>query len=256
MKKFALLLLAAPLALAACGSSTKAQVNATAKVVPVAYVTHAATKTAALKSEHVVLTGKISGGGQTNYLHGSGDFANSPLRGSFGLSLADGSDMQREVLTGATLYIRAPWTLGHQRSDTPWGKVDGAQVKKALHSIEGLAQNPVEFLRQIAAAGSVRSLGTEKVDGVETTHYQAANLDISKLSRWGTTGRRTYGPIDVWVGKRDGYVYRESVSVSSTDGGHRSGYAFRADFSRFNEAVKVTVPPTSETSDIGKGFWP
>ena len=36
-------------------------------------------------------------------------------------------------------------------------------------------------MQQLEAAGSVKSVGTETIDGVETTHYHVANLDLSKL---------------------------------------------------------------------------
>src|SRR5580765_3115555 len=100
MRRFALLLLAAPLVLAACGSgSPKAQLTAD----PLAYVMHAATKTAALTSEHMVMTGRITGGRQSSSVGGSGDFANSPLKGSFVIAVSGaGQDFTiKEVLAGS-----------------------------------------------------------------------------------------------------------------------------------------------------------
>jgi hypothetical protein len=76
-----------------------------------------------------------------------------------------------------------------------------------------------------------------------------------------TTGRRatlkgvrevTVGPINVWIGKSDGYVYREtvSVSVSATVPAQSGSWGMRVDFSKFNEPVSVSVPPASETADM------
>ena len=85
MRKFALLLVAAPLVLAACGGSHQGATH----VDPLAYVKDSAQKTADLPSEHMLLAGTVSAGGpmMNVAMHGSGDFATATKRGQMALGL-------------------------------------------------------------------------------------------------------------------------------------------------------------------------
>ena len=247
MRKFAILLLAAPLALAACGSSSEVQAD------PVAYVKHAAVKTADLKSEHMELTGTIDAGSQTISLQGSGDFANHPAKGSSTLSMSGAGQSfgMKEVEAGNTVYVSFPALMEHLGSNKTWAKVDLAQLSKATH-LSFLSQDPAQYFAQLEAAGSVKSLGTETVDGTETTRYQIPNLDLSKLPQVARLAAQAHTKvgIDVWIGKSDGYVYRESVTVTASEGHQSATFTGRVDFSKFNEPVTVNVPPASETFDM------
>jgi hypothetical protein len=255
MRKLTFLLLVAPLALAACGGSSSTQLN----VDPVVYVKHAATKTADLKSEHMVMTGTIGAAGQSISLQGHGDFANSPPKGSFTMSLSGmGQNLaMNEVIEGTTFYVSSPAFAGKLPAGKTWVKADLAQLGKStgINYSSLMSQSPTQILGKLQAAGSVRSLGTETIDGVATTHYQVTKIDISKLPQGGkiqALAHPTYGPVDVWIGNSDGYVYRESLSFSYSVQGQSASMTMRVDLSKFNEAVTATVPPASKTLDIGK----
>ena len=249
MRKLALLLVAAPLALAACGSSSATGVKADA----VAYVRQAGTKTADLKSMHMALTEDVTAAGQKITLDGSGDFASNPLRGTFALSTSGGIGSMREVFDGTNVYVNAEALSTHLPAGKTWLKANLAQLGKATH-LSLMSQNPKQVLEQLAAGGSVKSLGTETIDGVTTTHYQVSDLEVSKLSMLPKALRNsnaTVGPIDVWIGNGDGYVYRLTLSVDATEGGQSASVDLRVDLSKFNEPVHVTIPPESETVGMG-----
>jgi hypothetical protein len=254
MKKIALLLIAAPLALAACGGGSNSAVTGD----PVAYVKHAATKTADLTSEHMVMTGTMNAAGQPISIQGSGDFANSPLKGSFAMTVsAMGQNVaMNEVMDGTATYVSSPAFTGRLPAGKTWIKADLAQLGRStgLNYSSLMSQGPTQLVGQLEAAGSVQNFGTETVDGVETTHYQVTKLDVSKLPQGAkikALAHPKYGTVDVWIGNDDGYVYRQSMSVSYSAQGQRGSMKMRVDFSKFNEPVTVTVPPASKTVDVG-----
>jgi hypothetical protein len=253
MKKIALLLVVAPLVLAACGGSSKSVVV----IDPVAYVKHAAMKTADLKSEHMAMTGNISAAGQTISLTGNGDYTNTPLKGSFAISMsAIGQNLSmNEVVDGTTFYVSSPMFSSRLPAGKTWVKADLSQLGKStgLNDSSLTSQSPAQMLARLEAAGSVQSLGAETIDGVETTHYRITELDISRLPQGAkieALAHPTYGPVDVWIGNSDGYVYRESLSASYSVQEQSGSMKARVDFSKFNEPVSVSVPPASETVDM------
>lgn len=253
MKRFALLLLALPLALAACGGgSPVAQVHAD----PLAFVKQSAHKTAALTSEHMTMTVTGSVAGQNISMQGSGDFTNRPLQGAMTISMSMlGQSLQMNAVeTGTTMYMQSPMFTSQLPSGKTWMKLDmqKAGSKMGIDYSSLMSQSPTAALAQLGAAGSVKSIGTETIDGVETTHYQVTNLDLSKLpqgAKLEALAHPKYGPIDVWIGNKDGYVYRQSGSFTYSVMGQSASMTMRVDLSKFGENVNVTVPPASEVYD-------
>jgi len=250
MKKSALLLIVAPLALAACGGG-----SAQVKVDPVAYVRHSAQKTAAVPSEHMVLTGSVSAADIN--ISASGDFANTPARGSLVASFsAPGlSANLHEVVDGRWFYASSPYLYSRLPAGKTWVKIDLAKPGrvKGMNYLGLTSQTPEQALGTLEAAGTVTKVGAERIHGAPTTHFRVDHLDISKLpdgGKLGALGSATYGPIDVWIGNADGYVYRETVSFSILVSGVKVSMTMTTDFSKFGEVVHLTVPPASETVEL------
>ena len=65
-----------------------------------------------------------------------------------------------------------------------------------------MGQTPADVLKQLQrTATPVKTIGTETIDGVETTHYRAA-IDTRKIpaaDKFQKLTRSVYKPIDVWV---------------------------------------------------------
>ena len=261
MKKFALLLLAAPLVLAACGGGSS---NAQVKADPVAYVRHSAQKTAGMPSEHMTMSMTVSVAGQNVAVQGSGDYVNSPPKGTFAMST---SLMGRHVTfsaveAGTTIYMQSPLFTSQLPYGKTWMKLD-LQKAEAAHGIDYsslMSRSPAQTVQQLEAAGAVKSLGTETIDGVQTTHYQVTNLDISKMpqgAKLQALAHPKYGPIDVWIGNEDGYVHRESLSFSYSVMGQSASMSMRVDLSNFGENVNVAIPPANTVFDatsLASGF--
>jgi len=251
MKKIALLVLAAPLALAACGGSSSAKV----KVDPVAYVKHAARKTAQT-SEHATLTAKMNMGPVSLAMNGAGDFSFAQHGGSMtmNVSVMGQSLKMREILAGTTIYVSSPLFASSLPAGKTWMKLDLAALGKAAHldMSSMLSQSPAQNLQRLEAAGTVTEVGAETIDGVATTHYRVTKVDLSKLlpgAKIPALGKFKYGPIDVWIGNSNGYVARETMSLNAAAAGHSVTMKMTANYSKFGEAVHVTVPPASQTVD-------
>lgn len=250
-----LLLLVAPLALVACGGGGKQQVTGP-KLDPVAFVRHAAHSTAAAPSEHVTMNGTTSVAGTTATIKGTGDFRNAKLLGSMhaSFSAAGTSGQIDEVLSGTSLYMSSPLFSGLLPSGKTWAKLDfqKALASKGINFSQLLGQTPAQSLKQLAAAGEVTKVGTETIDGVETTHYRA-HIDPSKLPQGAKIEALThakYGATDIWIGNSDGYIHRTTEAYSYSASGRSVSTRLTMDFSKFGESVHVTVPPASETYDM------
>lgn len=219
----ALIVLALPLS--ACGSSSD----------PVA---KAATKATAAGSEHIVLTGTATTGGETVRMSGAGDFQSTPKLGAMHMSVqVQGKRIAMdEVLRGWTVYMRSPLFASVLPAGKTWGAVDLRKAGKrfGVDTSQYAQQDPTDILGALRQAGSVKKVGSATVDGVDTTHYRAT-VHLAKVA--GAV------PIDVWI-DNDDLVRRMKTSYAST--------SMQMDFSKYGEPVSVQVPSANDTVDMTK----
>jgi hypothetical protein len=242
MKLFAPLLVAAPLALAACGSST-AQVSD-----PLSYVKQAAKKTAQT-SHHVTTAGAFAG--MTSA--GSGDFSSNARAGSFADTEAVYGHTTKftDVVSGSSVYE----ILKGLPAGKKWFMVDFSKLPRGTCVEPAMvnARSQAHALQTLGAAGTVIKVGTQTIDGVTTTHYRVTRVDLSKLpasERSEFMIDPKYGPVDVWIGS-DGYVYREKLLITDR-GGSGQPLTETVNFSKFGQAVHADVPTARETEDDTK----
>ena len=254
MKKIALLVLTAPLVLAACGGGSSAQVKAD----PVAYVRHAAAKTAGLPSEHMTMQITATVAGTSVTMNGSGDFSNRPAKGTLQMAMsAAGHNISiREVVDGTTAYMSSQLFAPALPSGKTWMKLDMQKVGKSqgINFSQLLSQTPTTSLQRLEASGTVTSVGPETLYGTATTHYRVTNLDLSKLPQASKLLAAAhvsvkYGPIEVWIGNADGYVRQMSFSASASVAGQSVDMSATMTFTKFGEAVNVRIPPANQTFD-------
>lgn len=232
------LLLLVVLPLAACGGSKKS--TSQTNLSPSAAVRAAATKTAAQKSEHVVLNGTAVLSGQQVTVTGNGDFKGHA--GTLHLDFNAGglAGTIDAVVEGTKLYMRSPLLFSSLAAGKTWLEVD---IAKAASAGRGLplsslaAQDPAKTLERLGGLSNVSKVGAEQVGGVATTHYRG------KLTASPTQPAGTY---DVWIGNDDGYVHR--MRVSSRLGASATLDA-TTDLSDFGKNVTVAVPSASQTEN-------
>ena len=249
MRKALLVLLVLPLA--ACGGGGKSS-GPPSNMAPIAYVKSAATKTVQTPSEHVALKGSVTVGATLVTIDGTGAFDNAKKLGSMHADFSAGglSGTLDEVLNGTTIYLQSPLLTSNLPQGKTWLKLDLQKAAPKGIDLSALTtQSPTKLLAQLQAAGNVTKVGDETIDGTFTTHYRA-QLDVAKLPKVAALAHATYGPLDIWIGKDDGYVRRMHMgyTIKAASASSQS-VAMTVDFSDFGKSVSVSVPTAAETAD-------
>jgi hypothetical protein len=199
------------------------------------------------------------------------DFGNIPLVAQV---LGSSTLRLQEIVDGLTVYVKFPPVIARSMGlgDKPWVKINVASAAAAagIPGLGALTSNPTssdpsQLLRYLrATSGSVTKVGTEAVDGVQTTHYRAQiQLDrvpdgfppasrsqvrqtISALERLAHV--RTL-PADVWI---DGHhlVRRMALSFDETVSGQSLTTAMRIDIPQYGPQPAPQLPPGSQVTDL------
>jgi LppX/LprAFG-like lipoprotein len=186
------------------------------------------------------------------------DLSGIPLpQGSAGQGGAGTVDI---VFANGIMYLRMPMLASKLPSGKTWLKLDVQKLAAAKGFDLGSFKNvdPSQVLAQLQAAGDVQKVGTETIQGAETTHYHAV-IDVAKSPNLTDKQRaaiqkalggadRTV-PVDVWIDS-DGHVRRETTSFSFGKGLQGAQMAMTMNFSDFGQPVTVTVPSADRVQDI------
>jgi LppX_LprAFG lipoprotein len=255
MRKVLLVLLVLPLA--ACGGGSKSNSQAS-NLSPIAYVKTAAAKTAQTPSEHVTLKGSATVGATLVTIDGTGGFDNAKQLGSMhaDFSASGLSGTLDEVLNGTTIYLQSPLLTSNLPKGKTWLKLDLQKAAPKGIDLSALTtQSPTKLLSQLQAAGDVTKVGDEAINGTATTHYRA-HVDVAKLPKVAALAHATYGPLDIWIGKDDGYVRRMHLTYTiKAASASAQSIALTVDFSDFGKSVSVSVPTAAESADrTGQAF--
>lgn len=243
--RLALALAVLALPLSACGAGVS--LNAVAK---------AADKASKAGSEHVTMSATVTGTGTPVEMHGSGDFTNKPALGSLTTSVKTGGKAfeMDEVLKDTRVYMRSPIYSTVLPSGKQWVVIDFQKSAKKLgvNFNQLTSQSPSDTLAALEKVGSVKKIGPETVDGVQTIHY-TATIDISKskaLKKLEEAVTYHYEPVQVWIGKDSGLPVRLTMAFVVENAGNSIRTAMKMDYSSYGEQVNVAVPPASETYDM------
>ncbi len=189
-----------------------------------------------------------------------------------------GSGAVRMVFLYPTVYMNMPFLAGKLPEGKTWMKLDLTKAAAAAgldaSSLSSLNQSdPTQFLNYLrGSSGAVVSLGSETVNGVSTTHYQArlqlahvldslpsseqaaAKAALEKLGA-GAGGI----PVDVWI---DAQSRVRRMQMSFTAPGAPTGSATEAsggaaglsvsvtiDFKSYGVVPPVVAPPAGEVFD-------
>jgi hypothetical protein len=254
------LLLCASMALTAGCGAEKSVKNA---VDPVA---QAATRTVNSGSVEVAMSGKVSAAGQEIPLQGEGVFDLKAKRGRLTMTTSVPGQAEvrvEEIMDGLVLYMRSDALSGALPDGKQWLKIDlvaaGRKTGIDMSQLQQLSGggDPTQFLGYLAKAGDVHKVGTEDINGTQTTHYHAT-IDFEKLAGSAgsaaasvrqvekLTGQKTM-PTDVWI---DGSqrVRRQTVAIAVKQPVPLE-VDLTIDFKRFGVPVDVHAPAADETAD-------
>jgi hypothetical protein len=283
MKKLALISLAS-LALAACGSSSSSSATHTISLTRAAYVSGSSPGTKIKMS----MQETVPGTGQVN-LTADGTFSSASHEGAMTMDMGlpasaaavtgAGSLKMQVVIVGQTFYMKLPPALASKvPGGKPWWKINLSQAGK-LAGIPGLSSlmngtsnltDPGQYVNFLRATsnGSVKNLGSETIDGMQTTHYRA-QLDFAKLPNAVPANERAAAqqlvtalqkrgvaphglPVDAWIDSKN-LVRRVQMNYAQPlPNSQTANVAIKVDYLDYGPQPSPTVPPPSQTLDLLK----
>lgn len=243
--RFAAVACAAALALAGCGGSTSGTVTASspsASANPSAEVKDALARSLAARSAATVFdTTMTTADGRTVTYTMKGrmrlDGLEAEASGVLPAGAIPGIDAEvpiRMIGYHGTVYYHYDFPNGR----SIWIKVDAGAEQAAA----GAALPSDSQLKALDSLTDIQKVATEKVDGVDATHYRGVMDSKSTADLFRNMGASAppsvTTPLDVWVDGQ-GHVVREDMALD-LDGSHMT---VSMHFSDWGVAVKVT-PPT------------
>jgi hypothetical protein len=168
-----------------------------------------------------------------------------------------------EITTSQSIYLK----IGalQQAVGKPWVKVPLAELQQItgvnLSQVASQVQanNPLVQTQMLAASRNVQMLGTQQIDGVQTTHYSGSfplSAALSKVpasvrplvqQQWQKLGIQTVG-FNVWI---DGQ-HRTRRLIMAERGSHEN-MQLSLDVTGINQPVNVSLPPASQVATAPAG---
>jgi len=166
---------------------------------------------------------------------------------------------------GDTAYIKFPLFTALFGAETPWISMPAEEGDAASGFMTTSPGNPSDILGSFEDAGAtVDVIGTETVNGVNTTHYRAV-FDMETLLAQATPEERAQleaqGPIpadsmpmDVWISD-DGFVVRfvmeiDGSAVETTPEESFDRMLLQYDLFDLGSDVVIEPPPPGEVTDV------
>jgi hypothetical protein len=263
--------LAAAVLLAGCGGTAD-------QLDPLAL---AAERTANADSARFEMTMEMAGAGQAFAATATGAVDNASQRATmsmdlsglaqaFGAPAGTGSMSMDMVMDGQVIYMRFPLLTQMLPGGKPWVRLDLVELAKRgdfdLGQLQSFSENDprrtLDYLR--AVSGEIETLGSEKVRGVQTTHYRAVvNLrkypdlvpDELRESVQEAVDRliEQVGigavPVEVWIDD-DQLVRRMAMEFDVAAGTTPVASKVTMEMFDYGVPVSVTAPPAAEVSDL------
>lgn len=181
-----------------------------------------------------------------------------------GLGLGNmGGGMEQRII-GDTLYMRGGMLGMLGGGGDKWIKISFGEMSEAsgldIRSMmtQATQANPQAQLQALLAAGDVKSVGSETIDGVKTTHYtgevdvtdlaENARIDADtrdELEKSYAAAKMGATQLDVWID--ESFQARRFMSTSDTPVGD---VTMTMNFTDYGKAVEISAPPAAETVDM------
>ena len=178
---------------------------------------------------------------------------------------------EMEVISdGTTLYLRADALTEAAQVPTPWLKADLSTLSPELADLQFLSwgqNDPSQALELLRGASELEDVGTEDIDGTDTTHYRGT-LDLEKAAELAPAEVRTsvqaavdqakqqFGsttvPMDVWVDS-DELIRRMRFAYPlppEAGGSENSQLVLQMDLFDFGDPVEIEPPPADQVTDL------
>ncbi|MFJ2030432.1 LppX_LprAFG lipoprotein [Streptosporangium sp. NPDC087985] len=169
----------------------------------------------------------------------------------------------RAILVDDTVYVKSEMLNTFAGVTKPWARVslselgagEQAKVKDFMAQVQQF--DLAGTVKMLTASKDVQAVGTETVDGVETTHYSgtfpvaeaAQAMDPAKREQLQKQLSRVKDvKFDLWS---DAGSLPRKVTLSGSE--HGSTFNLAAFFKGFNEPVQIAAPPAEQVGELPKG---
>jgi hypothetical protein len=256
----------------AVGCSKGNSAEESPRMSPAAAVAAAAKNSEGITSLHYRMTGTMPGAGQ---VRAEAQMAMKPLAMSMKMTSSEqktGGPVEIR-LVDKVMYIGAGDEAAKELGGKHWMKLDlgalGGDMQKNLDQMGAAGQanqNPAQDSTFLTSSKHVTKVGTETVDGVQTTHYKGditvaemrASLKAQKLDK-ATLEQREKG-LDQYA-KMGADKLSMDMWIDGSD--HTKQFRMRGDadkgpldmtitFVDYNKPVTVTPPSAKDTADLAE----
>ena len=164
-----------------------------------------------------------------------------------------------EIVSARAAYIKAPGNP----TGKPWAEIRFSELGHNLGgSISSLLQeaengNPAQQTQVLTASKNVHVVGTEMVNGVQTTHYRGTVSAATALARLRPAVRKGLAPLmklitgdihfDIWIDAQ--HITRRLVEVETVVG-ERTTVIMNV--TAVNQPVQISLPPASQVGILSK----
>jgi hypothetical protein len=166
-----------------------------------------------------------------------------------------------EIITPKVVYLKSGLPSLGTSAGKPWLEIEFSSLKGSLGSaLSSLLQNaqngnPATQTQMLAASKNVHEVGTQVVNGVQTTHYAGSFTPSAALDTLSPSLRKTLGPImksvngnisfNVWIDSQ--HVTRKVVVVENIQG---HSVTTTMNVTSVNQPVQVTLPPAGQVTKL------
>ncbi len=246
------------------GAVACAKSDESPKMTPAAAVAAAAKNTEAITSLTYRMTGKVP---ETGRVEAEAAMSMKPLAMSMKMNALDqGADGRMEIrVVDKAMYLGGGQAVAKELDGKSWMKFDlsGAAGGPGAGKLPSQAgQDPSQESTYLTGSKDVKKVGTEKVDGVRTTHYKgtvtlddlrASFKDEDKATREKREkSLKQYEDLgadkltmDMWIGPDD---HTKQVRVRAV--ADKGPFDVTLTFLDYNKPVTVKAPPAKDTVDL------
>ncbi len=173
------------------------------------------------------------------------------------------------VFTDNVLYAKVPQLAQFVSNGKPWVKIDVNQVaQRTGFDVQGLVNqvqkvDPAEQTKMFTGSKDARRVGTETVDGVQTTHYTGTVTVEDALNRLDAQAREKVGkwlPKDRANGKINFDLWTDGDNlprkiVSKANGSQGETGSVTVLYSDYGDSFTVNAPPSDQVGELSIGSF-
>ena len=213
----------------------------------------------------VKIAGTISGSDVSMTLNGDEQYSPSL---EMSLNMQTQGQSISEIFLGDKIYMDYPALSSELGGGKQWDEIDLSEAGGSLGALSSIInsardENPTTQMSALLASKEITKVGTETVQGQQTTHYsgtlnandflddsaqtsQLSSSQISALKSLLQSGQVSSEKVDLWVAS-SGLPVQVKVAVQTSAAGTTD---VTLDMSDWGAPFQVSAPPAGEVADI------